>query len=93
MLIVIIALQIGGVAWTWQGWYCAFALLTIFNAYGEWQKNVQITRVGLMCANFGVGVYSIFAGAYANVIKESIMFLSAAIALWRYRKIKEQKSA
>lgn len=81
----LIVIQIGAVIFVYQNIYSLLLLCTSINIYGQWQKDVRITRICAMITSFFFGVYSFIVCAYTGVLNEVIIICSASLALWRFR--------
>jgi len=79
-----ILLQIGVIVISWQGLVSLLMIFVIATIYGQWQKNIKITRICSIIASTGFLTYCLLSEAYTNVINEIVIICSAGIALWRF---------
>ena len=71
-------------------WQNAFSIIPIIAAivftYGLWQDNVKITKICTAITSGNWVVYNIVVKAYVGAIQSVAEFISAIIAIIRYKK-------
>lgn len=70
---------------TWQNIYSSIVIIsTLIYTYGLWQDNIKVIRICAAVMAIGWVVYSLLVGAYSGAITETVEFISAIIAIYRY---------
>jgi len=89
VLVGLIILQIGMVIYSWESWWSICVMVAVTNIYGQWQKDLKITRIMAIVTSIAFGIYSWYSGAYVGVMNELLLIYSTGFALWRFRNVKQ----
>ena len=86
MLSLIIAVIITAGALTWDSWLCIIPIIaTILFTFGQWQKDIRITRMFVIAGDASWIVYNVFYLAFADIAGRAVEALSCLIAAIRFK--------
>ena len=90
LLITIFAVVIGAGVVTWENWLSIIPILaTIVFTYGQWQRDVRVTKKTVITGDFGWIVYNAFCSGYMDIAGKIVEITSCAIALRRDKSVEE----
>jgi len=92
-LIGLILLHSVVICWNFENIYSLFLFFGVANIYGQWRKELKITRICAIITSAGFFLYSMINGAYSGAMNEIIIITSACIALYRFRELNNKKAA
>jgi len=89
IFILFVILQIGATVLGWSNWRSTLTLILLLNTYGQWQTNNKTLRICLLFSSLVLGIYCFHTHAYTGAINKWLQTSSAGLALYRFRKQRE----
>ena len=72
---------------TWQNWFSIFIMIaSMLTTFSYWQKNVLVIRIIAPITSILIIINYIFTGLYTTIIAEAVIFVSAIVSMFIYRK-------
>ena len=86
LLVVIFIAVVGAGIATWENLLSIIPVLaTISFTYGQWQRDVQMTRKTVILGDIGWVVYNLFCSGYTDIVGKIVEITSCSIALYKQR--------
>jgi hypothetical protein len=74
----------------WESWHNILLIMAMAYTFGQWQENKTVLRGTLIWTTIFNCIYCVLVGAYTGALNEFMQTISASVALWRFRKRKEE---